>query len=68
MPRLVPSLWFPDFALCFVQLPHFALTVWFYKNKEEMGKEICVQGGSRGMCLEVSLWGQVVAPWRSACG
>ena len=40
-----------------MQLPHFALTLWFSKNREEMGKEICVQDGSRGMCLEVRVFG-----------
>ena len=44
-------------SVCFGQLPHFALTVWFSKNKEEMGKEICVQHGYREMCLEVRVFG-----------
>lgn len=42
--------------MCFGQLPHFALTVWFSKN-EDMGKEICVQDGNREMCLEVRVFG-----------
>ena len=68
IPSLAPSLWLIEFAVCFVQLPLVALTLWFPKSREEMGTEICVQVGSRGMCLEVRhKWGQVVAPWRSAC-
>ena len=39
IPSLAPSLWFTEFAVCFVELPHFALTLWFSKSKEEMGKE-----------------------------
>jgi len=36
IPTLFPSLWFTSFTLvCFVQLPHCALTVWFSKNKED---------------------------------
>ena len=55
---LFPSLWLTSFtSVCFGQLPHFALTVWFSKNKEEMGKEICVQHGYREMCLEVRVFG-----------
>ena len=58
IPSLAPSLWLTEFALCvFVQLPLFALTLWVSKNREEMGKEICVQDGSRGMCLEVRGFG-----------
>ena len=57
IPSLVPSLWFTEFAVCFVQLPLVALTLWFPKSREEMGTEICVQVGSRGMCLEVRVFG-----------
>ena len=57
IPSLAPSLWLIEFAVCFVQLPLVALTLWFPKSKEEMGTEICVQVGSRGMCLEVRVLG-----------
>ena len=40
-----------------MQLPHFALRVSFSKSKEEMGKEICVQGGSGETSLEVRVFG-----------
>ena len=58
IPSLFASLWFTSFtSVCFLQLPHFALTVWFSKNKEETGKEICVQDGSGEMCLDVRVFG-----------
>ena len=57
IPSLAPSLWLIEFAVCFVQLPLVALTLWFPKSREEMGTEICVQDGSRGMCLEVRGFG-----------
>ena len=57
IPSLFASLWFTSFtSVCFLQLPHFALTVWFSKNKEETGKEIRVQDGSGEMCLDVRVF------------
>ena len=41
IPSLVPSLWFTEFAVCFVQLPLFALTVGFLKVRRKWVQKFC---------------------------
>ena len=39
IPSLAPSLWLIEFAVCFVQLPLFALTVGFLKVRRKWEKK-----------------------------